>query len=393
MRMRLAIGAMMAPFWIAGACAPGDMADSVIRSDSAGVEIVVSPAEDQTLGWTLAREFDLGGESEGPESFFNVSAGSVAADGQGHIYVLDYQGRRVVAFTTDGQFVGEFGQEGQGPGELRLPGSLSVSPNGTVSVFDYDKRGLVRYRPDGSFLDQIPLPYSPPGNRQRQIGAFEEGILVASQTQGGPSGQLGHALHVITDADTTTLAEWTFPPPAGVTYAGCGGGLRLPRLFEVEIAWSVHAGSVLVSQSPGYELELYSGTELKRRFGRALPLREATRDLAILELGDGFEINFGRGPCTIPAAEMVDGRGFAAHVPWVAQVTLSPSGAAWVLRKEVGEEMQGPVDVFDPSGAYIGTLPDGSPFPLMFLDDNRFAAAETDAFDVTRLVVYRVVRE
>jgi hypothetical protein len=369
------------------------MVDSIIRSDSAGVEIVVSPGVDQALDWTLEREFELGGESEGPESFFSVSAGSVGTDGQGHIYVLDYQGRRVVTFTTDGQFLREFGQEGQGPGELRFPGSLSVSPDGVVSVFDYDKRGLVRYRSDGSVLDHVPLPYSPPRNRQRHIGVLEGGMLVASQIQGGASGQLGHALHMLTGSDTTTLAEWTFPPPAGVTYAGCGGGLRLPRLFEVEIAWSTHSESILVSQSPGYELEVYSGTQLERRFGRALPLREATRDLAILELGEGFEINFGMGPCTIQSAEMVDGRGFAPQVPWVQQVTLSPAGETWVLRKEVGEEMQGPVDVFDSTGAYIGTLPDGSPFPLLFLDASRFAAAETDALDVTRLVVHRVVRE
>lgn len=32
------------------------------------------------------------------------------------------------------------------------------------------------------------------------------------------------------------------------------------------------------------------------------------------------------------------------------------------------------------------------PAPLLFLDEDRFAAVETDAFDVDRLVVYRVVR-
>lgn len=123
------------------------------------------------------------------------------------------------------------------------------------------------------------------------------------------------------------------------------------------------------------------------------PLKEATRELALQELAEGFRIDFGQGMCTIAAAEMVDGRGFAPLVPWIQQVTLSPTGEAWVLRKEVGPNAQGPIDVFDPSGAYVGTLLQGTPFPLVFLDDDRFAAAETDELDITRLVVYTIGRE
>jgi hypothetical protein len=87
---------------------------------------------------------------------------------------------------------------------------------------------------------------------------------------------------------------------------------------------------------------------------------------------------------------MVEGRGFAPTVPWVQDVTLTPTGQTWVRRKEVGPSLAGPVDVFDSSGAYLGTLPPGTSFPLLFLSEDRFAAAETDDVDVTRLVVYQL---
>jgi hypothetical protein len=58
----------------------------------------------------------------------------------------------------------------------------------------------------------------------------------------------------------------------------------------------------------------------------------------------------------------------------------------------LGEDAPGVIDIFDASGAYQGTLPGGTPFPLVFLDEDRFGGAEKDATDLVRLVVFRVRR-
>ena len=58
----------------------------------------------------------------------------------------------------------------------------------------------------------------------------------------------------------------------------------------------------------------------------------------------------------------------------------------------MGEDTPGPIDIFDNSGVYEGTLPAGTPFPLVFLGNDRFGGAETDATDISRLVVFRVHR-
>ena len=101
------------------------------------------------------------------------------------------------------------------------------------------------------------------------------------------------------------------------------------------------------------------------------------------------------GRCEASAQEVVEGRGFADRLPSVADVRLSPTGELWVERFEPGARSAfrfGPVDIFDPSGAYLGTLPAGAGFPLLLLPGDRVAIAERDALDVERLAVYQLHR-
>ena len=68
--------------------------------------------------------------------------------------------------------------------------------------------------------------------------------------------------------------------------------------------------------------------------------------MAIEELGEGYKINFGRGPCLIQPREMVDTRGFAPPLPWIQQVTLAPGDETWVGQKEVGNASPGRLVVY-----------------------------------------------
>ncbi len=51
------------------------------------------------------------------------------------------------------------------------------------------------------------------------------------------------------------------------------------------------------------------------------------------------------------------------------------------------------VDVFDPTGAYLGTLPPGAPWPLAFTPQGNVVAKEKDDMDVERVVVFEVGSE
>ncbi len=121
----------------------------------------------------------------------------------------------------------------------------------------------------------------------------------------------------------------------------------------------------------------------------ALP---ASRDQAILQLGEGYRINFGHGPCLIDPADMVDKRGYAETIPLIGTVMLSPSGELWVQRFSVDPDATIPIDVFDTGGAYIGTLERESFSPVVLLPGDRVGIVEKDESDVERLVVLSITR-
>ncbi|MFQ5703777.1 MAG: hypothetical protein ACE5HT_07125 [Gemmatimonadales bacterium] len=199
-------------------------------------------------------------------------------------------------------------------------------------------------------------------------------------------------LRQIVNSDTLTLAELPLPRPEMAMFEKCGAGIMLPPLFAPEIAWTTQPGRIAVSVSVEYSVSLWEGgrpTRIVRREVEPLP---ASRDQAIAYLGEGMRFNFGRGPCLIEAAEMVDKRGYAAIIPLIESVLLSPSGELWVQRFTVDRDATAPIDVFDARGAYVGTLVRDSFSPVILLPRGRVGIAETDELDVQRLVVLSVAR-
>ncbi len=393
--MRLQLGPVLLPvslLFIFNACETSDPGPSVLRMDSAGIEIVESPREDVQLQWAFEKEYELGGRETGPESFFTVGPMTVGIDARGRIHVLNPQESHVAIFSPEGDFIRTVGAHGEGPGEISMGASLSVTSEGIVSVFDFGKGGLVRFGPEGEFLPTVPFRFYPWPGTTRHMAETAEGFLVATMATPLEENTFRHALQLVSEGDTLVVAERSFPRPGMAMFPSCGGGLNLPRIFEVQVSWAVSDKTIVVSRSDLYEMEVFEDGHLVRKVRRAFGSRPASDQLAMEELGEGYTINFGQGPCTILPREMVDARGYAETLPWILQVTLAPGGEIWVGRKEVGLSTPGITDVFDGTGAYLGTLPPETPFPLVFLGDNRFAATETDAMDVSRLVIYRIQR-
>ncbi|MBE0595403.1 MAG: 6-bladed beta-propeller [Gemmatimonadales bacterium] len=360
------------------------------RTDSAGVEIVVSGGSDRALDWQLTRLFELGGSDEGPESFFRVSAQRVGADGRGNLFVLDAENARVVVFDDDGTFVRSVGSRGGGPGEFKAPISLSVSPDGAVAVFDFARGSLVRFNEYGQVVAELLFPLSPPPNGRRHFEQSHDTTIVSTSTVTRDGSGLRQVLREIVDSDTLVLLTLPLPPPAMALYEQCGGGLRLPPIFAPEIAWDAQPGKVAVSSSAEYSVSVWEAGHVARIIRRDIAPMAATREQAILHLGDGFRINFGRGPCLIDPAEMVEKRGYVDAIPVIGTVLLSPSGELWLQRFTVDQEGMRPIDVFDAHGAYVGTLVRESFAPLLLLPGERVAVVEKDEFDVERLAVFAI---
>ena len=120
---------------------------------------------------------------------------------------------------------------------------------------------------------------------------------------------------------------------------------------------------------------------------RAMTMREVDRSDALREVADGLPIPV--VDCTVPAEEVVLGRGYVDVLPAIAGVAFAPTGDLWVSRSRVrGEDRI--VDIYSADGSYTGTLPANSPFPAAFLSNGEFVAIELDEHDVPRLVLYHI---
>jgi hypothetical protein len=392
-RRLLQLGALFPLALAASACGAGDVHRPLAeRTDSAGVEIVTSPGEDAPLGWTLERLFVLGGEEEGPESFYQLYPGMVGTDRAGRIYVLDYNAHHVVVFDSTGAFVRTLGGNGGGPGEVKEPGALSVTPDGAVTIFDFGKGALVRFAADGAVLPEEAFLHFP-FNRQRHFAVTSGGVIVSSWPDITGAEWRLNRLSRFHGGDTVALAEISVPPSTMAMYERCGGGLRQPPLFSPEIIWDAHEERVALNARPEYAVDVVDGGQVVQSVRRALQPARTTRELALAELGEGEWWNFGgRGRCLIRSDEIVEKRGFADTVPLIRNLLLSPEGELWVERRVPGSPDTSPIDIFDPSGAYLGTLPAGTPFPMLLLPGGRVGVVEKDESDVQRLAIMRVVR-
>jgi hypothetical protein len=112
---------------------------------------------------------------------------------------------------------------------------------------------------------------------------------------------------------------------------------------------------------------------------------------APLVVDDPTVMRGGAVECRIPASDIVETRGIAERVPTIFQMRMAPDGALWVDRQPARAEERR-IDVFDPDGVYLGTLPPDAPFPAAFTREGHPVVVERDDFDLPYLVVYRVER-
>lgn len=372
------------------ACGGDGALPAAMVHDSAGVTIVVNPGEDRLLPLAFVEEFRLGGsDTREEEGFYEVSSSTVGVDGSGRIHVLDTSARRVFVFDDRGRHLFSAGRPGEGPGELGFPGGLVVTRDGRFAVVDFSRRGLVHFADDGSLLPSIPFPPGFFGGRVHLDDTFM--VMSTRRVTDGGTRTVQELLRV-SEADTISLVRAERPASGAIVLESCGIGFSaMEPIFTPGMQWAARSGRVIVASDAHYSVRvLEDGVERIHVRRQVLP-REATASLARQEVGDDWTIMTSGGPRVCDAGEAVEKRGFGPLVPTIDWVEAAPDGSIWVGRKRVGEE-PGSIDLFDADGEYLGTLPPGSPRPVAFFPDGRIAVAESDEYEVTRLVVYRPER-
>lgn len=136
---------------------------------------VVDTQLDQVLvfdadNFKLLRRIGTSGKNHRLTSPGNFSLPTcVAVDKEGNVYVTDTLNDRVEIFDADGNFISQFGQDGDGPGRFTRPKGIAIDGDGHIWVADevqsrvqvFDKQGrlLIYFGEEGWYPGQFRALY------------------------------------------------------------------------------------------------------------------------------------------------------------------------------------------------------------------------------------------
>lgn len=124
---------------------------------TAGVFWSIQPAHGQWLQAHLETSIPSDGQSY---SLTRIGGVKVAEDGA--IWVLDQVERQLLRFGVDGTFLGAFGRQGEGPGELSAPRLLGMKKD-SVWVWDRGTSRISVFDSTGRFVRSISVPMTGTG--------------------------------------------------------------------------------------------------------------------------------------------------------------------------------------------------------------------------------------
>jgi hypothetical protein len=262
---------------------------------------------------------------------------------------------------------------------------------GRVYAYDGGKNALVVFGPAGEVLPQVASPSSPILAGLPHFAATLDGFVVWDLDRTSRTEERQELrLLLIAGTDTTVLIAERPVMSRTVRDPVCEVGIRLQVQGAPRQNWHSHGHRVVVNMNAPYAIEVFDSGTRVMSIRRHLEPERITEAMAL----DAYEERLPLGPlagnCGTTARTLVEQLGYAEFRQIVVSVAVRPDGGIWARRGANGREGEGAlqmIDVFDPEGTYVGSLAETFPFPMAFLDNDRFIFAATDSVDVQRLVV------
>jgi RHS repeat-associated protein len=143
----------------------------------------------------------------------------IAIDAKGNVWVADTRNNRIQEFKPTGELVRAFGKEGTGNGQFNKPAGLAVDPEGQVWVADTANNRLQRFSSEGGYLSQVGTAGNENGqvSKPEGVAAHSSAKAVVADTANNrvqtwvPESPFGHAAQTI-----------YYSAGANATYPGCG---------------------------------------------------------------------------------------------------------------------------------------------------------------------------
>ena len=94
------------------------------------------------------------GEAGDGDGQLNMPWG-IAIDDEGNVFVADWRNDRVQKFSRNGEFILKIGESGSGKGEFDRPSSVAVDAHGDIYVCDWGNDRVQLFSPEGRFVEQF----------------------------------------------------------------------------------------------------------------------------------------------------------------------------------------------------------------------------------------------
>jgi hypothetical protein len=333
--------------------------------------------------------------ADGDSPYVFSSIWDVHIDGLGRVYVLDRQANEVRVFDSTGRHVRTLGGEGEGPGEFLGPIALAFTDDWDLWVVDartqrytvYDSAGAVKTthpREQGSwgafwdvgFDDQgrwlepgfIWVDYDERRTRRAYVRYdLEEGLVRPDTFLAPPDPDESSSFRIIHEAGEMFRAV-PFMPEFRVRFDGTRG-LWFGTGESYRLTRQALDGDTLLIVEKEYDPVPVTQAEIDEAMSWVDELPPQGRE----------QVDYSRIPAVQPAfhAFVVDNQGYL----WVSSTSGTFEGA----------ETRGRLDVFDPTGRFLGSLVlEFGGFPLPRIVDDHLVAVVQDELDVPYVVLYRL---
>lgn len=340
-------------------------------------------AWDSGSAWRLQETLRIGvADGTGPEVFASVT--DLAVDGMGRIYVLDRQSREVRVFGSSGEHVRSLGREGSGPGEFRDPIGLAWDPDGHLWVVDPGNARFTIFDTAGTYLDtrrRLSNFYSIPWP-----GGFGEDGRLYDHVQLWETGEPGRDGLVVLDRTAEPIDTIWLPVGEEESFELTKGTSRIKSNvpFTSSLIWRFDpSGFVWLAETGEYRIyQRKLAGEVVRVVEKEYEPEPVTASekAEALEGLDWFRRQGGEvDPSRIPDEK-----------PAISSFSVDPEGYLWVDPVAGADSL---LEVFDPSGAYLGPTgpsPLGSYPPPVFTSDAVYGVTR-DSLGVAYVVRLEVI--
>jgi hypothetical protein len=361
----------------------------------------------QALGWRLDTVAVIGGYGvEGDEyQFDQVAPGSLAGDPLGNLFVIDQTGKRVLGYDAGGSFIGSWGREGSGPGELEMPTGLGVGSADTLWVLDgSNQRITLLPRDPEAEPASVPFPQGSTmmGGRILPVADGAYGVFAMfsfrpGDDAGPPPGPLVRLGREGIASDTV----WEAPAPRFDMVEVTSGNQVMVMMAQQSFAPGFHwdrfsNGTFALADGSEYDIRVVGPDGIERfRIQRGPAARATTPEDQEFERDRLREASV-QG--NFPGAEQMmkkrlEALTFAESVPRITGLAIDGSDRLWVgvSVNRPGETDR--IDVYGSDGTLLGEVRSPEFYPDLFYGDGLVAKLTADDLEVQQIAVYRLVED